>query len=140
MSRMGRKTIFLKRSKFITLYSFNSQKLALWWWYVADTYSVKMRQIFIYNLYYKIYFVKQNFMLKIKKRKMHFWTPKILFHTNLWNKLCSTQKKFLKKYPQMIEKRSGGNVLGAQNHEIQSFWGALTFPPGRFFYILTIPL
>ena len=27
-------------------------------------------------------------MLKIKKRKMHFWTPKRLFYTKLMKKVC----------------------------------------------------
>ena len=31
INRGGRKNIFLKSSKFITVYSFNSQKLTLWW-------------------------------------------------------------------------------------------------------------
>ena len=31
-------------------------------------------------------------MVKIKIRKIHFWTPKRLFHRKLVKKLCSTQK------------------------------------------------
>ena len=31
-------------------------------------------------------------MVKIKKQKMRFWTPKRLFHAKLMKKLCSTQK------------------------------------------------
>ena len=91
-----------------------------------------MRQIFIYNLYYKINFVQQNFMLKLKNEKCIFGPRKDFFIQNLSNKLCSTQKVCIKEYPQMIEKHSGEKVLGAQNHEIQSFLGALTLPPERF--------
>ena len=71
---------------------------------------------------------------------MHFWTPKRLFHTKLMKKLCSTPKVCLIKYPQKIEKTFRGKTLGAQIHEIQSFWGALTFPPEGFFFILAILL
>ena len=56
--------------------------------YVADTYSMKLRQIFIYNLCYKINFIKQNFMLKIKNKKCIFGPQK--------------------KYRQNIEKTSRG--------------------------------
>ena len=52
----------------------------------SDTYSVQLQKILSYNLYYKIIFSIGNFMVKIKKRKIPFWTPKILFHTKLMKK------------------------------------------------------
>ena len=52
----------------------------------SDTYSVQLQKILSYNLYYKIIFSIGNFMVKIKKRKMRFWTPKRLFHTKLMKK------------------------------------------------------
>ena len=52
----------------------------------SDKYRVQLQKILSYNLYYKIIFSIANFMVKIKKRKMHFWTPKRLFHTKLMKK------------------------------------------------------
>ena len=52
----------------------------------SDTYSVQSQKILSYNLYYKIIFSIGNFMVKIKKQKMHFWTPKRPFHTKLMKK------------------------------------------------------
>ena len=52
----------------------------------SDTYRVQLQKILSYNLYYKIIFSIGNFMVKIKKRKMRFWTPKRLFYTKLMKK------------------------------------------------------
>ena len=50
-------------------------------------------------------------MVKIKKRKMHFLTPKRLFHTKLMKKLCSAQKVC------PIKLSSGGKVRAPQKTE-----------------------
>ena len=72
----------------------------------------------------------------LKKRKMHFWTPKRPFHTKLMKKTllyskCLPYKSILR----ILKKRSGEKVRAPQNHGnclFLGFWGALTFPPERF--------
>ena len=54
-------------------------------------------------------------MLKIKKRKMHFWTPKRLFYTKLMKKTLFYSKRLpFKSALRIYKKRSGGKVRAPQ--------------------------
>ena len=77
----------------------------------SDTYSVQLQKILSYNLYYKIIFSIGSFIVKIKKRKMLFWTPKRLCHTKLMKKHCSTPKVCLIKVSSEYRKNAKGEKL-----------------------------
>ena len=80
--------------------------------------------------------IQRKFYEKIKKRKMHFWTPKRLFHTKLMKKtLLYSKSSLYKSIFRISKKRSEEKVRAPQNHgnrHFLGFWGALTFPL-RFF-------
>ena len=78
-------------------------------------------------------------MKKSKNEKCIFEPQKNFFIQNLCKNFVLLKKFDLQKYLQNIKKSSGEKVRAPQNHGNRlflGFWGALTFPPERFFNIL----